>query len=170
MSQGGLIGVQDSVLPPDVPTTFVGNTGPGATAALHILNVLGAAGTTVNATGNTLTVTVTGSGMTWTTISASQTLVVDNGYFCVSPGGALILLLPAVSSVGSEIEVSLDGATSFTITQGAGQQIRLGNATSTAGVVGSITSTQQGDSIRMVCSVANLKWNILSAEGNLTIV
>jgi hypothetical protein len=78
--------------------------------------------------------------------------------------------LPAVSTVGQVIELTLDGATSFTVTQGAGQQIREGNVATTAGVGGSIASTQQGDSLRMVCSVANLKWIILSSMGNITIV
>jgi hypothetical protein len=82
----------------------------------------------------------------------------------------LSLSLPATSAVGNVIEVSLDGATSFTITQGAGQQIRLGNVATTAGVGGSLASTQQGDSVRLVCRTANLLWNVLSSMGNPTIV
>ena len=117
-----------------------------------------------------ITITSTTDTAVWQTITASQTLAVSNGYICISPGGALALLLPAVSSIGNVIEVVLDGATSFSITQGAGQSIRIGNTATTAGVGGSITSTQQGDSIRMVCSVANLKWNVLSSMGNPTIV
>lgn len=106
----------------------------------------------------------------WQTISASQTVAVNNGYFCVSPGGALALLLPAVSSIGDVIEIALNGSTSFTVTQGAGQSIRLGNQITTAGVGGSIASTQQGDWIRMVCMTANLSWVASALQGNLTIV
>lgn len=113
--------------------------------------------------------TVDGVG-SWEVISASQSLVNNTGYICVSPGGALVLTLPLTSPVGSEIEVTLDGATSFRIAQNAGQSIRLADATTTVGAGGSITTTQQGDSIRMVCSVANTKWNILSWCGNLTYV
>ncbi len=136
------------------------------------INIVGSGGTTVvdNPATNTLTISVTGSGITWNTISSSQTLLTNNGYFCVSPGGALSLSLPATSNLGDTIEVSLDGSTSFTITQGAGQSIRLGNLSTTAGVTGSISSTQQGDSLRMVCQIANLKWNVLSSMGNLTII
>lgn len=127
-------------------------------------------GITITNGPGSITIAATTGTLTWQTISASQTLAVDNGYICVSPGGALALALPSVSAVGNIIEVTVDGATSWSITQGAGQQIRIGNATTTAGVGGSLTSTQQGDSIRMVCSVANLKWNVLSPLGNPTIV
>jgi len=137
-----------------------------------IIHVVGAAGTTVvgNIGTNTLTITVSGSGMTWNTITASQTLAINNGYICISPGGALALLLPAVSALGDEIQVTLDGATSFSITQGAGQSVRLGNQVTTAGVGGSITTTQQGDTLTLICQTANLKWNVLSSMGNPTVV
>jgi hypothetical protein len=152
---------------PEIPTSFVADAGT-AIPILNTLEILGAGGITTSASGNTITITGIG-GFTWHNISASQTLVVDEGYFCVSPGGALSLALPATSIVGDMIEVVLDGATSFTITQSAGQQIRLGNLSTTAGVGGSLASTQQGDSIQMVCQTANLKWVVISSMGNPTI-
>lgn len=97
-------------------------------------------------------------------------MIVGNGYICAEPGGDLVLTLPVISTIGDILEVTLDGATSFTIAQGAGQQIRIGNVATTAGVFGSLSSTQQGDSIKMVCSKANLKWNVLSSMGNPTVV
>lgn len=168
MSQAGLLNVSTSVLPPSVPLQFTTNSGIAVPAANN-LNVLGAGGASTSGSGSTITITAAPSE-TWQNISASQALVSNNGYFCVSPGGALALSLPATSAVGNVIEVSLDGATSFTITQGAGQQIRLGNLTTTAGVGGSLASTQQGDSVRLVCRTANLLWNVLSSMGNPTIV
>lgn len=145
----------------------------GATAAPHVRT-----GTLTSTDGSititpgagTINLSVSGGVAQWSTITASQTLAINHGYICISPGGALALLLPAVSAVGNIIEITLDGATSFTVTQGAGQQIRIGNTATTAGAGGSLASTQQGDSIRMVCSVANLKWNVLSSMGNPTIV
>jgi hypothetical protein len=119
--------------------------------------------------GNTITINAVGLA-NWATITASQTMAVNKGYICVSPGGALNLLLPPVSSLGDVIEITLDGATSFAITQGAGQSIKIGSLATTIGVGGSLTSTQQGDSIRMVCQTANLRWNILSSMGNPIVV
>lgn len=167
MSQAGVINVTSSS--PTIPTNFVTNSGT-AIPALNILNVLGSGAITTSGAGNTITIAISGSGLTWSTISASQALATNNGYICISPGGALALSLPAASSRGDVIEITLDGATSFAITQGAGQSIRIGNLTTTAGVGGSLTTTMQGDSIYLVCQTANLKWNVLSSMGNFTVV
>jgi hypothetical protein len=110
-----------------------------------------------------------GGPLIWQTITASQTLVINNGYICISPGGALPLLLPTAAAIGDIIEITLDGATSFQITQGASKQIRIGNTQTTAGAGGSITSTRPGDTIRMVAQTTNL-WNVLSSIGNFIIV
>ena len=115
-------------------------------------------------------VSTTGTGMLmWQTIDASQTLVVNNGYMCIAPGGALALLLPATAAIGDILEVTLDGSTSFTITQAAGQQIRYNNLETTLGVVGTLGSTDQGNTIRMVAQTAT-RWNVISALGTLTVV
>ena len=111
-----------------------------------------------------------GAPVLWTNISASQALVNNNGYICVAPGGALSLSLPVTSAVGDIIEVVLDGATSWTITQGAGQQIRYGNVQSTLGAGGSVASTAQGDALKLVCVTADLRWVATSGIGTLTVV
>ncbi|SRR5260221_11148832 len=149
-----------------------GQVGPTLSSGKYNVNLLGSGSVTVTGTPGTSTLTISTSGvaLSWATITASQNLAVNNGYIGISPGGALSLALPAVSAVGNVIVVTLDGATSFTITQGAGQQIRAGNSATTAGVGGSLASTAQGDSIFIVCSVANTKWNVLSSMGNPTIV
>jgi hypothetical protein len=172
MSQAGLNNVAGS-LPSTVVETLTGNSG-GAVGpdGSHNINVIGSGTISVagNPGTNTLTITSSGTGLMWSTISASQTLAVNHGYICISPGGALSLLLPAVSALGDIIEITLDGATSFTVTQGAAQSVRYGNQSTTAGVGGSLATTQQGDTLRLVCQTANLKWNVLSSMGNLTVV
>lgn len=168
MSQAGIIDVITNN--PSIPTQFDADVG-FAIPLGNVLEIKGAPGSGIStsASGNTVLIDADGM-MIWQTIIANQAMTSDNGYICIAPGGALSLSLPAVSAVGDLLEITLDGSTSFTITQGAGQQIRLGNLATTAGVGGSLVSTQQGDSLRMVCSVANLKWNILSSMGNPTII
>jgi hypothetical protein len=158
--------VNTSTLPSNVPLVFKGDTGAGATAVANLININGS-GAIVNTTGNEITISVPTPPriVQWALATVSQQLLVNFGYICVS-GGALTLLLPATSTLGDIIEITLDGASSFSVTQGAGQSIRIGNVSTTVGVGGSLISTQQGDSLRMVCQTANLKWNVLSAMGN----
>lgn len=151
--------------------SLTGNSGGAVLPSAGNIFLIGSGGTTV--TGDpltsTLTINVAGSGMTWQTISANQTLAVDNGYICTG-GGALSLALPAASNVGDEITITLDGSTSFRVTQGAGQSVRVAASVTTTGAGGSITTTAQGDTVTLVCSVANLRWNVISQQGNLTVV
>lgn len=152
--------------------TITGNSGgavpPDGAGNINLLgsgsvNVAGDIGT------NTLTITVAASGMTWNTTSANiANMSVNNGYFCISPGGALTLGLPATSVLGDTITVSLSGATSWQITQAVGQQIRIGNQTTTFST-GSLVSTAQGDSVTLVCRTANSFWEVISMIGNITV-
>ena len=147
-------------------TIYTCNTGT-ATPSAGNLNVLGTAGATTTGSGNTITIKTEGT-VAWNVISASQTLAINNGYICVG-GGALSLALPVVSTLGDTIRVALNGSTSFTITQAAGQQIKVSGSTSTLGVSGSVASTGSGDTIELVCQVANTIWIAPSYNGNLTI-
>lgn len=121
----------------------------------------------VNGAG-TITLNATGGGLTWQNIGASQALVNNYGYVCGS-GAGLSFSLPATASVGYVIQLALNGATSWTVTQGAGQQIRLGNVQTTSGVGGYLASTAQGDWIELICDVANTHWIGCVKEGNITV-
>lgn len=153
-------------------TATNGQIAIGSTGNAPVLATL-TAGTGIsitNASGS-ITVNSTGGGHTWTTTSANvANMSANTGYFCISPGGALTLGLPTTSALGDAIRVNLAGATSWQITQGAGQQIGLGSTSTTLGAGGSLTSTAQGDSIQIVCRVANLRWEAVSVIGNITVV
>lgn len=144
----------------------IGATGAPPLAA----NLTAGTGISITNAANSVTINSVGGGLTWSNITISQTLAVNNGYFCVFPGGVLSLALPAVSAVGDTISIVLDGATSFVITQAALQQIRVGASTTSLGLGGSLASTAQGDCITMVCRTANLLWVAISTMGNPTII
>jgi len=144
----------------------IGSTGVAPVAA----TLTAGAGTTITNAAGSITIASTSSHDNWSFISASQALVANNSYVCIAPGGALSLSLPATAAQGTMLNVSLDGATSFAITQGAGQQIRFGNLTTTAGAGGSLSSAAQGDSVTLVCTVADTNWLVVAAVGNLSVV
>lgn len=145
----------------------------GSTAAPNIRVGTLTAGTgisIINGAGS-ITINSTATSFTWQTITANQTLAVNNGYFCISPGGALSLALPAVSAIGDTIAIVLDGATSWIITQpNAATRIRIANNQTTLGVTGTLASTQQGDTIYLVCQTANARWVVTDVIGNITVV
>ena len=122
--------------------------------------------------GNPVISTTGGGTFAWQTTSVNLApMVKNNGYIAISPGGALTFALPATvgSTIGDEIIVTLDGATSVQITQAAAQQIVLGSSTTTSGAGGSLTSTANGDTIQLVYQATG-RWNAINFNGNWTVV
>jgi len=142
----------------------IGSTGASPVAA----TLTPGTGIGISGGPGTVTISVAGSGLGWQSISANQTLVINNGYFVTS--GALTLTLPAVSSIGDNIRVELTAGTSWSIAQTAGQSIRAGTNVTTVGVAGSLTSTASGDCISLRCNVANTGWIVESGFGSWTAV
>lgn len=120
---------------------------------------------------NSITINSTGGGLTWTDVTgASATMAVQNGYLADN-AGLVTLALPATAIQFSVIAVQGYGAGGWTITQAAGQQIIFGSVSSTAGVTGSISSTNRYDCLRLIAAVggASTIWVVQSAIGNLTV-
>jgi len=160
----GASGVLSEVGPLTDVQLVIGSTGVAPVAA----TLTAGTGVSITNAAGAITINSTGGGVTWTNISANQALAVNNGVNCTG-GAALSLSLPATSAVGDIIEIALDGSTSWTITQAANQQIRLGSSQSTLGAGGSIASTAQGDWVRLVCKTANLLWTTIGVIGNITV-
>jgi len=139
-----------------------GYTAATITAGSNITVTNGAGSITIDSTGGG------GGGLTWSSITANQSAVTNEGYFVTS--NAVQVTLPAVSAVGDQFAVSLDGGTSWSVQQLAGQQIFVGNQSTTSGTGGSLTSAAQGDIITLVCRQANTQWRVTSIIGNITVV
>lgn len=165
MSQGGILSYTAN---PAIATQYTTDAGIAVPAANN-LNVFGGAGISVSGAGDTVTITATALATFWNSIAVNTNLAINNGYICNAPGGALLLTLPANSSVGDEIEVILNGATSWRIVQGVGQQCYVGSLGSTVGAAGYLESTQQGDAIKLLCVTANTTWRTTSVVGNITV-
>jgi len=94
----------------------------------------------------------------WIDVTATTEAMTSNHGYLADNSSLVSLSLPAVSAVGDEIAISGKGTGGWIITQGAGQQIHIGNVSSTIGVTGSVASTNYTDSVRLVCTVADLTW------------
>ena len=125
-------------------------------------------GISVTPGANTITIAATATAFSWSVITADQTAAVNNGYLC-NKAGTLALALPATSAVGDIIEVTNENtALGVQFTQAAGQQILIGNTNTTFGATGTLTSSAVGDTLKIVCKVANTIWRVTSGWGNWT--
>lgn len=142
----------------------------GSTGADPVFATLTSTGGTITYTTGAGTLNLEAASFAWSVITANQTAAVNNGYIC-NKAGTLALALPTTSAVGSIIEVTgINTATGWQITQAAGQQIFFGTSSTTSGATGTLTSSAIRDSVRLVCVVANLTWNVISSIGNITVV
>jgi hypothetical protein len=109
-------------------------------------------------------------GFTWNEVTGTSSgMAVNNGYIA-NNAGLVTLTLPASAALGSVIEVAGKGSGGWSIAQNSGQTIHFGAQNSTTGAGGSISSTLQYDTIRIVCTTADTDFVVLSSVGNLTVV
>lgn len=103
--------------------------------------------------------------------SGPVNMAAGTGYFSNDPANDLTFNLPTTAAKGTILEITnLQAAQNFTLAQGSGQSVQFGSIATTVGAGGSITSTAIGDSLRMVCTVADTTWQVLSCQGNLEVV
>ena len=145
----------------------------GSTGADPVAGTL-TAGTNISVVnaGGSITISATGSGgFTWTHVTGtSQTMASNNGYIADN-AGLVTLALPATSTIGDEIQIIGRGAGGWAVSQAASQQIIIGSSSTTAGVGGSIASSNRRDALYLVCTNTNLEWTAAVApQGNITIV
>lgn len=134
-----------------------------------IANITAGAGINIANGPGSITISTAGAGFNWQVVNANQVAAADQGFF-TNAAGVVQIALPAVSAVGDTFQVAAMSAGGWQITQGAGQQIRMGNQTTTAGAGGSLASSAIGDWVTLVCNVANTNWMAISEQGNITVV
>lgn len=104
-----------------------------------------------------------GGGMSWTEVTASTAnLAADTGYIANNATG-VTFTLPVTAALGTQISIIGKGAGGWVIEQNAGQNIQIGSMSTSVGVGGSIESTNQFDSLTLICTTADTTWTILGA-------
>ncbi len=145
----------------------IGSTGADPTAATLT------AGTGINISNGagSITISNTATGMQWTVVTGTtQSAAVNNGYIA-NNAGMVTVTLPSTSAVGDTVAVTgINNATGWRVAQNAGNQIFIGNGSTTAGTGGSLTSSQTRDAVYLLCVSANANWQVLNCMGNITVV
>jgi hypothetical protein len=146
---------------------IIGSTGATPTTGT-ITSTGGSIAVTTGA--GTLNLEVSTGGFAWTDVTtATQAMVVQNGYITNRSGG-VVYTLPATTVLGDEIKVvGKLGIT--TITPNANQQILMGSGSGTIGVTGTIVGTNLGDcvTLRAITAGSSTVWRAESFVGNWTI-
>lgn len=143
---------------------IVGSTGVDPVAA----TLTPGTGVSISNGAGTITISSTGVGsLVWNDVAGtSQAAAVNNGYI-ISNAGQTTVTLPATAAEGSVVAVSGKGAAGWVLTANTGQVIHLGNSASSS--AGSLTSTNQYDTVLVLCVTANTTWVVQSLVGNLTV-
>ena len=168
-AHGILIGEGASAVTPIVLTAgqiLIGTTASDPSAA----TITGSGGITVSATTGAISITGSGTGLTWNDQStASVTMAVNNAYVCDDGASLITLTLPAVAPIGSVFGIVGKGSGLWTIAEASGQSIHFGNVTTTT-TTGSLSSTLANDAVFLVCITANTVFSVYSSVGNITYV
>jgi autotransporter family porin len=107
----------------------------------------------------------------WNNVTgSSQTMVVGNGYVNNGSGTPTVFTLPATAAVGAQVAIQGNNSGLWQIAQNSGQTINFNGVSSTTGVTGTITSTDNYDAIYLLCVTANTDWVATSFVGNLDVV
>lgn len=128
---------------------------------------IGTSGQVLTSTGTAPAWTST-SAVTWSAVTADQTIGVNTGVLANKSSGTLTLTLPTTAAVGTSLRVS-GMQNTWRVAQNASQKINFGKLSSTTGTGGYIESNNARDCVELVCCVANTEWNVVGSIGNITV-
>ena len=144
---------------------IIGNTSGTPTAA----TLTAGAGISIGNAGGSITISTTDVANSWTVVTGTtQAMAVNSGYIS-NNAGLVTLTLPSTAAVGSIIQMQGLGAGGWQIAQNASQLVHIGSAVTTTGISGFLASSNQYDSLTLLCVVANTTFTVLGGpQGNIT--
>jgi len=111
---------------------------------------------------------VIGSDVTYEEVTDATKTIVPNIKYGANKAGGVTFTLPSSCAVGKTTKIiGIQG--NWSIAQNAGQTIYFGNTSTTTGAGGSLTATDDGDCIELVCIVADTDFRVVSSVGNITV-
>jgi len=146
---------------------LIGSTG----ASPVVASISAGANITITPGAGTISIASTAVSETWTDASnATYNLAVANSYI-TNRGAGVTYTLPATAALGDRIKIVGKLGLAI-IAQNANQQVCTGTTAATVGVGGSLTATDAGDCISIVCITAGAStiWRADTMWGNWTVV
>jgi len=101
----------------------------------------------------------------WIIVTSNPTTLVPNQGYITDTIVVALLTLPLTAAVGDQYYIEGLGPNLFEIHQNAGQSIVFDSATTTVGTSGYIQSTNPGDGLTIMCTVANTTFKVRSSIG-----
>lgn len=150
--------------------TITGDTGPAAQPIAGNWDIVGGTGVNTVSSAGQLVINAPATGVTWTDVTGTSANLDPNAGYTANNAGLVTLTLPAVAAYGTTIDVVGKGAGGWSIAQLAGQTIHFNSTSTTVGVGGSLASTVQYNTVKLLCTVADTAWTVIASEGNLTVV
>ena len=150
---------------PQVIHTDSGDATPSGSA----FTIAGSGAVSTSGSGSTVTVASAGISNWVVDSGTSRTLTVNQGVIFTS-ASLMTATLPTTAAVGSTIKLICSGTGLFKVAQNASQVIHLGIGVTTTGTGGSLTAKNLGDTLELICTVANTTWYCFPATGSFDIV
>jgi|SRR5690348_2349674 len=117
------------------------------------------------------TLATTASIASFSEVTGTSQSMANNTIYLTNNPALVTLSLPTTAAVGTFVGIIGKGAGGWLQAQNASQLVHLGSAVTTTGVAGSLSSTNQFDSILLYCTVANTVWtNFGAPQGTITVV
>lgn len=109
-------------------------------------------------------------GFTNVNQNTSSVTLAANTRYAINNGASLVTLtLPTSPTIGDTYIIVGGSSGGWTVAQNASQQCHMGNSVTTAGVTGSLSSSNQYDCITITNVAANT-FTVYGVQGNITVV
>ena len=123
----------------------------------------------ISAGAGALPVWGTQTGTPWVDQTSSSVTMAVNTSYVADNAGLVTFTLPVTAAFGSTFQVVGKGGGGWKLAQNSSQQINFGNAATMSGTGGYLASTNQFDSVTLVCVTANTQFVVYGSIGNVTV-
>jgi hypothetical protein len=160
--QGNFVAYSSTAVKGSIEMICTNNSGNYSNVITNLSTTAGHVWSFPDNTGTVALLSDIPASFAWSTVTGtSQAAAVKNGYF-TNNAGLVTVTLPATAAVGDAVEIAGQGAGGWKLAANTGQTIKYINGTSTSG--GSLSSTSQFDTARVICQVANTTWQVISSS------